>query len=101
MGEMIKLTQEIVKGKIWMNEEDFEFNGEKYILHNQLESEMDDNGSSHPFIYKRVSDDKFFMIIVCRARYGYEDYCYEDWVNDCEMSEVELKTKTVEYWGSV
>lgn len=101
MGEMIKLTQEIVKEDIWMNESDFEFDGESYIFHDQLESDMDDNGSSHPFIYKRESDEKFFMIVVNRARYGYEDYSYEEFANDCEMYEVEHKEIKRMEWVTV
>ncbi len=101
MGEMIKLTQEIVKEEIWMNESDFDFDGEKYIYHDQLESDMDDDGSSHPFIYKRTSDGKFFMIVVCRVRYGYEDYCYEDFANECELFEVEEKEVKQVKWVKI
>lgn len=101
MGEMITLTHEIVKDDIWLNEADFEFGGEKYIYHDQLEGSMDDDGSSHPFIYKRESDGKFFMIVVYRVRYGYEDYSYEDFVNECELFEVEAKEVKITRWVSV
>lgn len=101
MGEKIILTQDIVKDKIWNNESDFEFSGEQYILHTQLEESMDDDGSSHPFIYKRMSDGKFFMIVVERVRYGYEDYSYEGWANNCELYEVEEKEVIVKEWVGV
>lgn len=101
MGEKIILTQDIVKNKIWNNESNFEFSGEQYILHTKLEESMDDDGSSHPFIYKRMSDEKFFMIVVERVRYGYEDYSYEEWVNNCELYEVEEKEVIVKKWVGV
>lgn len=95
----IKLTHEIVKEYIpW--EYEFEFEGETYI-HVEQEEEMDDNGRSFTTIYKRKSDGKHFRITRSDARWSYENYGYEEYMNDCELTEVEQVEITTTIWKAV
>lgn len=102
MGEIVELNSNILKEEIFMTDGyDFEFNNEKYIGVEELEVEMDDDGKTHSFIYKRESDGKFFQVNVNRVRYGYEDYCYEDFANDFNMTEVYQKEIIRKIWAVV
>ena len=98
---MIKLTQEIVVDDIYKNEGDFTFEGEEYKYVEELDSEIDDNGRDFTYLYQRKSDAKFFMITVTQIRYGYEDYGYESWANECELIEVEKREKVITTWEAV
>lgn len=79
-------------------------NGKKLIIDNEEwqyvcqdgETEMDDNGKSYRFIYRRLSDGKLFRITNYLCRYGYEDYGFEDSLQDCMAYEVE-KTEVIKY----
>ena len=73
--------------------------GKKLIIDNEEwqyvcqdgETEIDENGKSYRFIYRRLSDDKLFRITNYLCRYGYEDYGFEDGSQDCNAYEVEKK----------
>lgn len=97
----IKLTHEIVKEKIFYNEGDFEFDGEQYVFVQEIDSSIDDDGRDFTYLYKRKSDGKHFKITVCQVRYGYENYSYESWANDCELIEVEKREKVITTWEAV
>ncbi|SER88188.1 hypothetical protein [Psychrobacillus sp. OK032] len=95
----IILTHEIVKENIpWENE--FEFEGETYVNVEQ-EEDMDDDGRDFTVIYKRKSDGKHFRITRSDARWGYEDYGYEAYMNDCELTEVEQVEVITTVWKAV
>lgn len=97
----IKLTHEIVKEKIFYNEGDFEFEGEQYEYVGEIDSSIDDDGRDFTYLYKRKSDGKYFRIVVWQARYGYENYSYEEYGNDCELIEVEKREKVITTWEAV
>lgn len=80
---------------------DFEHEGEKYIFVEESDVQMDDDGKSYTYIYKRESDNKYFEVTISYARYGYEDYEFESWLNDGEMYEVEKHEKVITYWKKV
>lgn len=98
---IIKLTEEIVREEIFNNESDFEFGGDQYEYDEELDCEIDDNGRTFTYLYKRKSDGKYFSIDVCQVRYGYEDYGFESWVNECELIEVEKREKVITRWVAV
>lgn len=97
----VKLTHDIVKNDIYFEGSDFEFNGEQYECVEHLSHDMDDNGQDLTYIYKRKSDGKYFMITASAIRCGYEWYEYEEYVNDCELIEVEKREVTVTTWEAV
>ena len=97
----IKLTHDIVKNDIFYEESDFEFNGEQYEYLEELARSIDDNGRDFTYLYKRKSDGKIFMITVWQERQGYEDYSYETYGNDCELTEVEKREKVITTWEAV
>jgi len=73
--------------------------GKKLIVDNEEwqyvcqdgETEIDENGKSYRFIYRRLSDDKLFRVTNYLCRYGYEDYGFEVEYQDCNAYEVERK----------
>lgn len=98
----IRLPKEIVKETIFYSSGDFEFEGETYVLHEDLGIVgVDDDGRVFSYIYKRESDGKFFRIEINQIRYGYEDYGYEDFANDNELYEVEEVEITRKVWKRV
>lgn len=97
----IKLPVEIVEDEIFRNESDFEFEGEQYEYIEELDCEVDDNGRTFTYLYKRKSDGKHFSIDVNQVRYGYEDYGFESWVNECELIEVEKRERVITSWVAV
>ena len=60
--------------------------------------EEDENGAYHYYIYKRPSDGKCFRITIFYCRYGYEDYGFEDDMQDNTAYEVERKEVTTIQW---
>lgn len=77
---------------------DFEHDGETYSYITESDSSMDDNGKYESLIYQRESDGKYFKLTIAYARYGYENYSYESFLNDGEMYEVEKKERVVVDW---
>ena len=75
---------------------------EKWILIDQdSEYAMDENGKYIEYIYKRSSDERFFRIVLCLGRYGYEDYGFEFGSQDRFAYEVERKMVMKYEWVSV
>jgi len=97
----IKLTHDIVKNDIFYEESDFEFDGETYEYVEELDRSMDEHGRDFTYLYKRKSDGKYFRITVWQERQSYEDYCYEEYGNDCELIEVEKREKVITIWEAV
>jgi len=59
---------------------------------------MDENGKYLEYIYKRPSDERFFRIVLCLGRYGYEDYGFEFGSQDRFAYEVEKREIVREEW---
>lgn len=76
----IKLTNEQMMAID--NEEDLIVDGEKWEYVDELDTEEDEQGRYLTYIFKRPSDNKNFMITLAQARYGYEDYGYESFMQD-------------------
>ena len=77
---------------------DFEHEGEKYIFVEELKAEMDDNGRYRDYIYKRESDGEYFKINLKWARYGYEDYSFESFMNDGELEPTHKEEIVIYRW---
>ncbi|EOO20010.1 hypothetical protein [Bacillus cereus] len=75
--------------------------GVKYEQHDELESDMNDNGRYDSYILQRESDQKFFQLNVYYVRYGYEDYGFEISYQDKEIYEVEEQVINITKWVSV
>jgi hypothetical protein len=53
--------------------------------------DIDDSGKTKMIVWKRPSDNKYFITYVYYCRYGYEDYGYEKSYQDLNLYEVEKK----------
>lgn len=73
------------------NEEDLIVGGEEWEYVCELDTEEDERGRYLTYIFKRPSDNKCFRITVAYARYAYEDYGYEEFMQDFTAYEVERK----------
>lgn len=96
----IRLTDE------QMRQADYEgelvVDGEAWVYVEQDgDAEEDERGRYITHIYQRPSDGKYFEINVAFARYGYKDYVYEDYMQDCTAYEVERKEFTTTIWSHV
>jgi len=75
---------------------------EKWILIDQdNEYAMDENGKYIEYIYKRPLDERFFRIVICLGRYGYEDYGFESDSQENVAYEVEKKEIVQYEWRYV
>jgi hypothetical protein len=92
----IKLTNEQMRA---INDgENLMVNGEEWEYIDELDIEEDEQGRYFTYIFKRPSDDKHFMITLAQARYGYEDYGYESFMQDFTAYEVKQKeVKKIEW----
>jgi hypothetical protein len=93
----IKLNQEQIKQA---RDEYLIINSEELEL-TESSSEMDDNGKYITHVFHRKSDDKYFEVNLCFARYGYEDYGFELDEQDYIAYEVKKKEVTKYEWAYV
>ncbi|MGG1152369.1 hypothetical protein [Bacillus wiedmannii] len=92
----IEITEEIADNLF----EDcgFNYEGIKYEFVKELDEDMDDNSKTYSYIVKEEGTNHHYNIDVCLARYGYEDYGFEKYLQNNKMYRVELKTVTTEEW---
>lgn len=75
--------------------------GVKYEQHDELSSDMDDDGCRELYVLKRETDGKFFMFDIYYVRYGYEDYGFDKHCQSNDIQEVEEHQVTITKWISV
>ncbi|MCC2383517.1 hypothetical protein [Bacillus cereus] len=79
----------------------FIYEGINYEFVKEIDEDMDDNSKTYSYIVKEAGTDHYYNIDVCLAKYGYEDYGFEKYLQDNKMYRVELRTVTTETWVCV